>query len=99
MLRSRLAVLLSITFLAIFLIGRLTAPPVRSDGRRAPAAPPSPGCPYELACPYCRGRTAFDADPTHADNPFENVGLEPREEWERGWQSGQRHRQRLQADE
>jgi hypothetical protein len=86
--RARRASLLAVVVLTTFLLGRFTAPaprPLPPAGRA--------GCPYELACPYCRGRTACDA------NPFENVGLEPREEWERGWQSGLRHRQRLQADE
>jgi hypothetical protein len=93
-LRSAAFVALLVTFLTAFLAGRLTAPAPRSLPTARPAS-----CPYELACPYCRGRTACDADLANHANPFENVGLEPREEWERGWQSGLRHPQRLQADE
>jgi hypothetical protein len=68
-------------------------------GRQRPQPAAGVGCPYQLACPFCRGRTAFDADRPITDNDFRHIGLEPKDEWERGWQSGLRHRQRGQADE
>jgi hypothetical protein len=89
----RISTALTVTALAALLVGYWLG------GRQHPQPAAGVGCPYQLSCPFCRGRTAFDRDPTHHENAFEHIGLEPKDEWERGWQSGLRHHQRGQADE
>jgi len=65
-------------------LGRLTVPQPRQ----------APGCPYGQACPYCKGRMAFDAGQDITENPLPNLDdddpLQPRQRWNAGWLDGQR---------
>jgi hypothetical protein len=82
---GRLSVALLGAALVAFLTGRLSAPGPR---------PQPPGCPYRLACPYCKGREAFEAGVPSNDNPFpyREDAKEAHRRWLQGWLDGQRTR-------